>query len=125
MKQIASLFAVLLSIILIPIGYASENVPMDAVTMTQPSSSSPTGSFGVVVTKDNKLITKAGPVFTEGGDYIGLKLPYLLSNPKPISYPRWAISNGWQGECSIAIVFDTVFKIQLNNFSTTPVLCNC
>ncbi len=102
----SSFLTFLFLIILIPVGYAADNISMDTTTMvaiTQPSASSPAGSFGVIVTKDSKLITKPGPVFTEGGDYEGMLLPYLVSDPKLISYPRWAIHNGWHGECAIAI----------------------
>ena len=76
---------------------------MDTIAITQPSTSSPADSFGVVVTKNNKLITKPGPVFTAGDDAQSMLLPYLLSNPKPISYPQRAIYSGWQGECTIAV----------------------
>ena len=103
MKKIASLFAVLFLFVFIPMSHPSDQVSMDTIVITQPATNSPTDSFGIVVTKNNKLTTKPGPVFTEGTDTEGAALPYLLSNPKPISYPKWAIHNGWQGECTIAV----------------------
>ncbi len=60
-------------------------------------------TFRAVVTGDGKLILKPGTVFTEGGNYAGMQLPYLISHPKPINYPRWAIRQGWQGDFNIAI----------------------
>ena len=59
--------------------------------------------FSLTVTGDGKLLTKPGPLFTEGGNYEGLQLPYLLSNPTSIPYPRWAVRQGWQGRSSLAI----------------------
>ena len=103
MKKTASLLAILLPFVFIPMSHASDHVSMDTIAITQPSTGSPADSFRVVVTKNNKLITKPGPVFSEGDDQEGMSLPYLLSNPKPISYPQWAIHNGWQGECTIAV----------------------
>ena len=59
--------------------------------------------FGLTVTSDGKLIPEPGPVFTEGGNYEGIRFPYLLSEPGPIPYPRWAVDQGWQGKVVIAV----------------------
>lgn len=59
--------------------------------------------WSVTVTGQGQLAAKPGPVFTEGGNYAGMMLPYLESTPKPISYPRWAIRQGWEGRFVIAI----------------------
>lgn len=56
-----------------------------------------------VTAGEGQLIAKPGKVFTEGGDYSGMILPYLISTPKPISYPRWAIRQGWEGRFVMAI----------------------
>ena len=29
--------------------------------------------------------------------------PFLVSTPKPISYPQWALRQGWEGRLSIAV----------------------
>ena len=50
-----------------------------------------------------QLQVKAGEVFTQGGDYSGMTLPYLISTPRAISYPRWAIRQGWEGELVLAL----------------------
>lgn len=57
--------------------------------------------------RNDKLTVKPGQVFTEGGDYRGTALPYLVSDPQPIAYPRWAIRQGWQGKFVIAIEIKT------------------
>lgn len=49
------------------------------------------------------LRVKTGLVFTEGGDYNGITLPHLISTPRAISYPRWAVRQGWQGELILAL----------------------
>lgn len=77
-----------------------EAVPAAAGILAGDKSSDP---FGFTVTGDGKLLTKPGPLFTEGGDYTGLELPYLLSDPNPIPYPRWAMRQGWHGRFSLAI----------------------
>ena len=103
MKHVASVFALILSIVLIPSVNASQNVPIDSVSAPKGEQGFPAYPFSAVVTGDGKLTVKPGAVFTEGGDYTGLSLPYLVANPKPISYPRWAVRQGWQGKCAIAI----------------------
>ena len=80
---------------------AEETARVDAVPAA--IQGSPANTFGLTVTGDGKLIVRPGRVFTEGGDYSGMILPYLLSNPKPIPYPRWAVRQGWQGRFVIAI----------------------
>ena len=57
----------------------------------------------LLVTGQDELILKPGTVFSEGGHHEGTELPYLISNPEPVKYPRWALRQGWQGDLSIAI----------------------
>jgi protein TonB len=59
--------------------------------------------FSLTVTSNGELVPEPGPVFTEGGDYEGISFPYLLSEPEPIPYPRWAVDQGWQGKVVIAV----------------------
>ncbi len=87
----------------IPSALAAERIaigPLEAAKSEQNFSSI---SFEAPVTENGKLIAKAGPIFTTGGNYSGMVLPYLVSDPKPILYPRWAIKQGWQGRFVIAI----------------------
>lgn len=60
-------------------------------------------TFSLTVFSSGRLDVKPGPVFTEGGDYSGMVLPYLVSEPRPIRYPRWAVRQGWEGNLEIAI----------------------
>ncbi len=82
--------------------FAAETVPLERVS-TFLSETSQADSFGLTVSGNGMLISKPGPVFTEGGDYSGMQLPYLVSTPKSISYPRWAVRQGWEGKLSIAL----------------------
>ncbi|OGW82813.1 MAG: hypothetical protein A2Z83_04405 [Omnitrophica bacterium GWA2_52_8] len=60
------------------------------------------GTFRTVVTEDNTVVANPGAVFTEGNT-AGMTLPYLVSDPARIEYPRWALAQGWQGETVLAI----------------------
>lgn len=82
-------------------GWAQENISLE--TLPAPSVNKDSNASGFTVTGNGKLIAKAGAVFTEGGDYRGIDLPYLTSIPQPIIYPRWALRQGWEGRFSIAI----------------------
>lgn len=100
--KIKTPFVLILSLFLL----CSAAHAVDSLTVDPAITSSKSGSadiFGAVVTGDGKLVLNPGPVFTEGGDYEGTQMPYLLSHAKSIRYPRWALRQGWQGEFSIAI----------------------
>ena len=80
--------------------HAQENIsiePLPAAALAKE------GDSGFIVTGNDKLIAHPGAVFTQGGDYSGIDLPYLNSTPQPITYPRWAIRQGWEGRITIAI----------------------
>lgn len=79
---------------------AMEILPAPAAT-TQDS------AFAFTVTGSGKLIPQAGATFTQGGNYEGKQLPYLVTTPQPVSYPRWAIRQGWEGRVSIAVEVKT------------------
>ncbi len=57
----------------------------------------------ITVMPGGQVIGKPGALFTQGGHYENMELPYLLSNPEPIIYPRWAVRQGWEGQINIAI----------------------
>jgi len=103
MRRCIFLFAALFILFSSARGFAAEPVqfePPAHLDMGHPVSSD---FFRVIATGNGKIISHPGPVFTEGGDYTGMELPYLLSDPKPILYPRWAIRQEWQGDFTIAI----------------------
>ncbi len=85
----------------LPVLQAAEEIAMKPLVMP---SQSQTGSdpFSLTVTGSGKMIPKAGPVFTTG-NHEGMELPYLISTPKPVRYPRWALRQGWQGNLDIAL----------------------
>ena len=57
----------------------------------------------LTVSNPGRLRVRTGKVFTEGGEYNGITLPHLVSMPRAISYPRWAVRQGWQGELVLAL----------------------
>ena len=83
--------------------FSQENAGVNAVSVAVSERQPSSNPLSLVVTGDGRLVVKPGPVFTEGGHYEGMILPYLISNPKPIVYPRWAVRQGWQGKLSIAL----------------------
>lgn len=90
-----------LLIAFIPQASAQETVsfePMPAAVSAMKDADS-----ALIVTGSENLIAKPGTVFNSGGDYTGIDLPYLVSTPKPIKYPRWALRQGWEGRFTIAI----------------------
>ncbi len=91
----------------VPTLLAAESLPIENAAMPKARENSSTIPFSVTIGANDKLTVKPGQVFTEGGDYRGMILPYLISQPKPISYPRWAIRQGWQGRFVIAIEIRT------------------
>ncbi len=102
MKKIWPLLFVLFGFFA-PFVFAAEQVVIENIRISSAEQNSSAVPFDGAMADNGKLIAKAGPVFTEGGDYSGMMLPYLLSHPKPISYPRWAIKQGWQGRFVIAV----------------------
>lgn len=80
--------------------YAVEKMAVETVL---PSTEAAQEMMPLLVTGQDELILKPGTVFSEGGRREGMELPYLISNPAPIQYPRWALRQGWQGDFSIAI----------------------
>lgn len=58
--------------------------------------------FGLTLLKSGEVRVKAGKVFTEGYDE-GFSLPYVISYPKSLRYPAWAIRQGWHGTTVLAL----------------------
>ncbi len=89
------------SLIASPILQAAEEMAMKPVSM--PSEAQAANPFSMTVTGSGRMIPKAGPVSTGRSHYEGVNLPYLISTPKPIQYPRWAMRQGWEGKLEIAL----------------------
>ncbi len=96
-----NIFLVLVGLFLINTFAYAQEMPLE--NMAAPVAEKHADGFGLVVSGDGKLVVKPGPLFTEGGNYKELVLPSLISNPKTISYPEWAVQQGWQGKIAVAI----------------------
>lgn len=108
--KVKTTFALILSVLILgSTAHAVETMNVEPAMASAKSSSA--DIFGAVVTGDGQLVLNPGPVFTEGGDYEGTEMPYLVSHPKSIKYPRWALRQGWQGEFAIAIEILTNGKV--------------
>lgn len=99
MKKVFLFSYLLLS--LVPISLAAEILNQPAVI----SNSAPEnqGNLSFTLLGNGKLISHPGMVFTTGDEGPHFELPYLLSYPEKISYPRWAIHQGWEGKLVLAV----------------------
>lgn len=86
--------------------FAKETPVLDVMNPLAGSSSPAADTITFTVSEKGHMLPKPGQVFSTG-DHEGEIMPYLLSSPKAIAYPRWAIRNGWQGDFSIAIEIRT------------------
>ena len=104
MKKI--LFSLLVLLLIPPFSYQAL-AGYDSLTqgVVSPGAEAMTNadSGGFIVQGDGTLVTKPGNLFSEGAYAANFNLPYLISTPKPITYPRWAIRQGWQGKFVLAI----------------------
>ena len=82
---------------------AADQVSFDTAAVLSKPSVQAEDTFRAVITSDDQLIVKPGKVFSEGDDAPFIQLPYLVSSPKGITYPRWARRQGLQGEMVIAV----------------------
>ena len=91
------------SLTMLPVLRAAEEIALKPASLSAETQQA-VNPFSLTVTGAGKMIPKAGPVSTGGAHYDeGVHLPYLISTPKPIQYPRWAIRQGWQGRLEIAL----------------------
>ena len=89
------------SVLFFPFISAALAVETSTVIPASPPNSNLPGAFAVVSNEDTMKVNP-GQVFTEGDDS-GITYPYLISDPKPIIYPSWAVRQGWKGEFLIAM----------------------
>ena len=127
MKNRNFLFSLALIFSLTPALYGADAISSDVSTVSAPriENNASSNPFSMTVTGTGKLIFKPGQLVHDGGDYTGIALPYLISSPKQIAYPRWALRQGWQGEVVIAIEILTngsVGRSQVMNSSGHQVL---
>jgi TonB family protein len=102
MKKFAFLF-LLSAVLMVSSLHAEERAMIQSLSSSMDSKQALSNPFVFTMTEQGQLVVKPGTVFTTGGDYTGMTLPYLLSSPKPITYPRWAIEQGWEGDFVIAL----------------------
>ena len=81
--------------------HAAEKMTFDAPALL--NAEAPSGDFTMVVSGNGKAVARPKAIFTMGEDAEGMSLPYLISTPKPILYPRWAVRQGWKGKLVLAI----------------------
>ena len=103
MNKKMSLFLLLAIAVFSPLAAAREAVEVGTLSGNLSGQNLAANALSFTVTSKSELIAKPGSVFTEGGNYENIALPYLISHSEKISYPRWAIRQGWQGKLSIAI----------------------
>ena len=98
-KLILSVLA--FSLMICPVSRAAEEM---AKPVALPSETQASNPLSLTVTGSGKMIPTAGPVSVGIAQYgEDVQLPYLISAPKPIQYPRWAIRQGWEGRLEIAL----------------------
>lgn len=107
MKKVLFPFILIVFTLFLSSAYAAEGVLIDQISSWNIEGKTFPNPFTMIVTASGKLIAKPGAVFTEGLEEPGTKLPHLLDHPQPISYPRWAVSKGWQGKLIIAVEIRT------------------
>ncbi len=101
MKKIILYFLALSIFTPLPASRSAEEMVMKPVSM--PAEVQAVNPFSLTVTGSGEMIPKPGPVSIGRGHYEGVDLPYLISTPKPIQYPRWAMRQGWEGRLEIAL----------------------
>ena len=84
--------------------YAVENLVVEPPSFISKTNAVPVLSqnLNFTVTQDGQVNPEPGEVFT-WGDQTGWTLPYLVSQPQTIRYPRWAIQQEFEGEFVIAV----------------------
>lgn len=94
--------ALLLSAIFLTGFFILPALANESITAAPAVSSDSSGAFGLTLLKSGELRVKAGKVFTTGYDE-GFSLPHVISYPKSLRYPAWAIRQGWEGTTVLAL----------------------
>lgn len=100
MKKVFLLSYLLMS--LIPVSFAAEGVLTQPAVISN-SASENQGNLSFTFLGNGKIVSYPGTVFTTGDEGPNFELPYLVSYPKQISYPMWAIHQGWEGKLVLAV----------------------
>jgi TonB family protein len=83
--------------------FAAEKMAMEPISANGMAAANTSNPFSLTVAGDGSLKTTPGELFTAGQEAPGTEMPYLISYSKTISYPRWAVRQGWQGEVLLAV----------------------
>jgi len=94
------LLLLIVSVLFVSTVFAQEAM-LETVSLPNIQNSVP-AQFSVTVTGNGQLVIQPGEVFTEGEEETGTILPYLISDPTPISYPKEASVQGWEGRVVVA-----------------------
>lgn len=82
--------------------YAAEQMAQNSSMSVPAQMQNADQTVHAIVTSDGRLVLKPVKIFTTG-DHTAMELPYLISQPQPVKYPRWALQQGWEGEMVIAV----------------------
>lgn len=98
------IFLSLLSLVLLTFPlWAQEQTAFEPLPTSFQKEDLSSSHFGLKVLGDGHLVTEPGTVFTAGVERPGTILPSLISTPKPIRYPKWALRQGWHGQLILAL----------------------
>ncbi len=86
-----------------PAAAAAERMAMENGAWPKAEQNLPSIPFRTMILESSTLTSEPGSILTRGGNNAGMMLPYLLAVPKPVQYPRWAMTHGWEGEFVIAV----------------------
>ena len=99
MKKVFYLISVLIMVFAVSNVSMAAEVAVDKISIQNASAQD---VFGITILENGDSRVTPGKVFTEGYDD-GSSLPVLLSYPKAMTYPKWAVRQGWQGVVTLAL----------------------
>lgn len=98
MKQTLWIFAGIFLTAFAIKGIAAERVSLEAMTVFENRKETSDRTLKISPLGDKQLAVRPELIFTESQKAGGVDLPYLVSIPKPVVYPKWAIRQGWEGQ---------------------------
>ena len=103
MKQTVWIFAVIFLAVFAVTGYAAERAPLETMPVFENRKETSDRVWKIFPAGDKQLTVRPELVFAEDQKTGGVDLPYLVSIPKSVVYPRWAIRQGWEGELMLQV----------------------
>ena len=100
-KMILVSLAMMVTVLMGSVGMAQQTVASNPVAYRIAQGGTFASPFAITVTSNGQMSVSPGTLFTEGTD--GITMPSLVSEPKPIPYPLWAVEQGWQGGITLAV----------------------